>query len=421
MANPEFKGTVVPKTGPIVDPLPKLYEQFDPQWGHTWVRPPLQRDGTPITTEEDLKKAQDNNDFLQPPVYHCWSAAACHATCLTMLIDWLANRYPDTAGKVKIPNRADDKSTIDPLHVAYWLWKDGKLNQTKLVSDTDHPPYLPYREKDWKIDHDRICAGAQTITLTIEGKDPEPLTYKRVSLTHPTVAQAKQRLKKRDELTEEQKAAQERLDEVDKEMETADKKTKRELNKEHTTLQAKLKKINQQIEKNDAGDETDEAGVMERQRRKNKDALQEALLRGPVLMTMTVPSDHYILLVGYRGTMMYILDPGASIPNYWFGSQSDLENAPGGRIANGHSRDELAINGEFEFQGVPQRKPKRKSEKIAKIPKVNLRFIDNIKYFESFYFKSMDKDLVQARKFDKTDSLVIQAFARADCRLPGGG
>ena len=56
MANPEFKGTVVPKSPePIVDPVPMLYEQFWGPWAQAWVRPPLMIDGTEITSAEDLE------------------------------------------------------------------------------------------------------------------------------------------------------------------------------------------------------------------------------------------------------------------------------------------------------------------------------------------------------------------------------
>jgi hypothetical protein len=415
----EITATAVPQTGPIVDPLPKLYEQFDPHWGRVFVRPPLKKDGTPITNAEDLETAEDNKDFMQPPSMHCWSGAACHATSLAMLLDWLVNKYPGTAGKVKIPNRTDETAPVDPLHVAYWLWQDGDVNQTKLVSEIDHPPYLPYhKDTDWKIDHDEIPKGAQTITLEIEGKAPEHLSYKRTSLKHPSVAQAERLIKRRDELSEQRKGAETDLEKVNKEIEEADRRKKAELTREQAKLKKKLESLDKQIEGVDAGEETEANAVVERQRRSNKAKLQRALLRGPVLMTMTVPSDHYILLVGYRDTTMYILDPGASIPNYWFGSQPDLANAPGGRMID--FRDKLAIDAEVEFEGVPIRKPKN-GEKMAKVPRTTLRFIDNIKYYESYWFETVAKVQVADRTFDKTEPPEILPFDPRDCKLPGGG
>jgi hypothetical protein len=134
---------------------------------------------------------------------------------------------------------------------------------------------------------------------------------------------------------------------------------------------------------------------------------------------MTVPSHHYILLVGYRGETMYILDPGASIPNYWFGSQPDLGSASGGRMRE--SRDQLAINAEIEFEGVPLKKPPKSRKKVAKVPTGSLRFIDTIKYYESYWFESVAEVLVNERTFDNTEPPKIRSFEQSDCRMPGGG
>jgi hypothetical protein len=420
MTNPEFKGTVVPKSPePIVDPVPTLYEQFLGPWAQAWVRPPLMLDGTEITSAEDLeeaeklekelKKKDKKKQVIQKKSLHCWQGSGCHATCLSMLINWLVNEYPATAGKVNIPHRKkDDKSPVDPLHVAYWLWQLGDSpDKTKFVSETDHPPYIPYVKSggSWKMDHAAIAKSTKAITLSREGKAPEPLAFEKIVLTHPTVAQARARLKKRDELSADRKATQEEINAVDKEMETADKKDKGELKKKHAKLQAKLKTLDKQIAKTDVSDETDEGVVIESQRQKNKERLKRALLRGPVLMNMTVPGGHFILLYGYRDKTMYILDPGAKIPKSWFGLQTDLATAPGGKVRD-DSRDILAIDAEAEFVGANPKKPK-----------IGVRFIDNISLAESYYFES----LAEANTFNSTKSPAILPFSRRDVGLKGGG
>jgi hypothetical protein len=210
-------------------------------------------------------------------------------------------------------------------------------------------------------------------------------------------------LKKRDELSADRKATQEEINAVDKEMETADKKDKGELKKKHAKLQAKLKTLDKQIAKTDVSDETDEGAVIESQRQKNKDRLKRALLRGPVLLNMTVPGGHFILLYGYRDKTMYILDPGAKIPRSWFGLQADLANAPGGKVRK--SRDILAIDAEAEFVGVSPKKPK-----------ASVRFIDNITLAESYYFES----LPEAKEFNETEPPEILPFESSDVGRRGG-
>lgn len=431
MANPEFKGTVVPESPePIVDPVPVLYEQFLGRWAQAWVRPPLKRDGTEITTEKELQEAEandlevekekktkrtkkekdkvDEKRILQKVSGHQWKGSGCHATCLSMLINWLVNQYEATRGKVNLPHRKnDDKAPVDPVHVAYWLWHDGNPDQTKFVSKTDHPPYIPYQKSgdSWKMNHSAIAKSTAAITLTREGKAPEPLTCEKLYLTHPTVAQARARLKKRDNLSEQRRATQNEIDETDRAIETADKKDKAELKRKRVKLQGKLKTLDSQIAKNDVADDADEDSVIQRQRQKNKDRLKQALLRGPVLMNMTVPGGHFILLYGYRDNMMYILDPGAKIPKSWFGLQKDLGSELGGK-ARPDRRDDLAIDAEAEFVGVSPRKPR-----------ASLRFIDNITLAESYHFES----LPDATGFNETESPKILPFKPADVGAKGGG
>jgi hypothetical protein len=104
--------TAVPKIEPIVDPIPKLYEQFASKWAQTWVRPPPKADGTEITSADELDQAHDKK-------LNVWQGAACHATCVSMVVNWLVNQCPLTAGRVKVPNRNDEKAAVDPLHACH--------------------------------------------------------------------------------------------------------------------------------------------------------------------------------------------------------------------------------------------------------------------------------------------------------------
>jgi hypothetical protein len=411
MANPEFKGTVVPKTEPIVDPIPKLYEQFEKPWGQAWARPPLRNDGTEITTAEELKEAEESKD-LQDKKYHVWQGACCHATCVSMVVNWLVNQYSSTAGKVGVPRRTDEKAPVDPLHVAYWLWQLGKNpKQTEFVSDSDHPPYVPYRKagKSWKMDHSTISRSMGAITLIQEGKAPEKLVCKSIGLTPTTLSKAKVRFQTMAKLSQDRKKAQADLDDIDKNIETADKKEKAKLKKDRVKLKAKLDSLDKQIAKNDVEEGAAlDADWIESQRQKNKNRLKEALIRGPVLLNMTLPGGHYILLFGYRDRMMYIIDPGASIPRFWFGRQTGFTDVPGGRMRE--SRDVLAIDAEAEFENIPLSHAKK-----AKTTKTN--FLDNLLGAEHYYFDSLGKP----DAFNKTKSPEILPFDKKDVAQRGGG
>ncbi len=84
-------------------------------------------------------------------------------------------------------------------------------------------------------------------------------------------------------------------------------------------------------------------------------------------------------------------------------------------------RDQVAINAEIEFEGVPLKKPPKSRKHPAKVPRGTLRFIDTIKYYESYWFESVAEILVKERTFDNTEPPEIRPFDRSDCRMPGGG
>jgi hypothetical protein len=53
----EITATASPRAEPILDPPVPLIEQFNTRWGSIFMRPPLDKNGTPISGEAELDQA----------------------------------------------------------------------------------------------------------------------------------------------------------------------------------------------------------------------------------------------------------------------------------------------------------------------------------------------------------------------------
>lgn len=398
MAENETTATASPSIEPIVEPAPKLFEQFDPRWAKVWARPPLRKDGTEIADAADLKDAHEK-------AANTWQNCACHATCIAMLVNWLATANPATSGRVKIPNRADGTSEINPLSVAYWLWQLGDSpTKTEFVSDKDHPPYVPYKMDGpcWTTDHAAITSAMKGITLTTEGKPDEPLVLDAFGLSPSLPSHAAAHKRQRDQLKKSRAKVQEEIDGIDKKIANAKTDKERQaLFKQRDALEKKLEGLDQKIDDVPVDDDgAFKPDWLARQRESRKTRLKRALLRGPVLLNMLLPG-HFVLLFGYRDRTMCILEPGASIPRKWAGRQPDLSKVPAGKLLD-RSRDVLAIDAEAEFSNIA----------AGRDGTVTTTFLDNLLGAESYYFKSLGEQM----DYCKTEARETLPFSPDDVR-----
>jgi hypothetical protein len=385
--------------------------QIDTRWSKQFVRPPLDKDGNRIENADALKNAHD-------PDSDSWFLTACHVVSFVMLIDWLQNTNPQTKGKLIVPN-LDLSKEITPPHVAFALFRTFALSenlptdaptsadQTKFVSATDHPPYVPFKKsgKSWQVLHKQITQDFQQLKLkTDKAPEGEPIALATPPLILMTpggisghLAKKKELLKQRDKV-DAQIAANEAAAALLQGKE--DKKSKarlEQLQKEHEALAKKREGLDAQLAKIPLGDDDkyDPARVLAA-RDANKTVLKRALLRGPVLLNMTL-SGHFILLIGYRDRNLYIVDPGKVIHKQWFGHAEDPATLPAQVFVDNNNI--VIIDGETEFAEVGA-------------DKLKLAFLDNLMGCESFFFASIGDQ----PSYNAVAPLAARAVVEADVR-----
>ena len=132
---------------------------------------------------------------------------------------------------------------------------------------------------------------------------------------------------------------------------------------------------------------------------------------GPLAINMTYPG-HYVLLYGYRGDYLYILDPGAVIAKWaqlhpdWPVDVTETKDKKTGKVTKKETKRpaanyklvdsatsrmvaqffsnacDLLIDGEFEFPNIPLKKDKA-GNVIARGP---IAFLDTLINYEGYYF-----------------------------------